>query len=299
MAYIAFDLDATLGFFELTNPLAFLWSPDYLENPEQSAVNKKLNLSSKLKTKLQKARATFANSLLKDEHLLNIVLRSNLDSIFTEILKAKKKGMIKSIIIYSNTSVTYSMELAKHLIEHMYKTPNLIGLMADHWHPLRFADRPRFVPKNTYVQPNKTIETVKLLFQTSTRSRIPPSVNKIMFVDDRNPKHKLQEQEREGLTYVVPSAFYPKFTEYDVRCLIFLALEALNREYLLSDREYIANFCNRTIPYDYTKRHRIKGFPDLFMYVWNQMIRVQSPTFTWISDSDALEKRVHEFLQKI
>ena len=88
MAYVAFDLDATLGFFELTNPFAHFWSPNYLENPEQSAVNKRLDISPRLKAKLARVRTTFANSLLRNPHLLDIVLRPNLDAILTQLLAA-------------------------------------------------------------------------------------------------------------------------------------------------------------------------------------------------------------------
>jgi len=300
MAYVAFDLDATLGFFELTNQLAYLWSPEFLENPEQSALNKPLGLSAKLISKLKKARMIFANSLLRDPELLYIVLRRNLDSIFVPLLNAKKNRKLQSVIIYSNTSVSYSMELAKYLIEHIYNSPNLISLMADHWSPLRSADRPTFVPKNTYVQPNKTITTIKLLFQTATRSQRAPQTNKIIFFDDRNPKHMLQEQEKEGLIYVVPTAYYPNFTEHHARSILFLAFEALHRSGVLSDKEYLdSGFCNRVIPYDYTKKHRIRGFPALYMYVWNQMIKIQPPREAWISDTAALEEKVNTFLQHI
>jgi len=300
MAYVAFDLDATLGFFELTNQLAYLWSPDFLDNPEQSAVNKPLGLSTKLTSKLKRARMIFANSLLRDTELLYIVLRPNLDSIFIPLLNAKKNNKLRSVIIYSNTSVSYSMELAKYLIEHIYHSPNLIGLMADHWNPLRSADRPTFIPKNTYVQPNKTITTIKLLFQEATRSKRVPQTNKIIFFDDRDPKHKLQEQEKEGLTYVVPTAFYPAFTEHHARSILFLAFEALHRSGLLSDKEYLdSGFCNRVIPYEFTKRHRIRGFPALYMYVWQQMIKIHPPRNPWISDTEVLRERVNTFLQDI
>ena len=298
MAYVAFDLDNTLGFFELTNPLAFLWSPDFLENPEQSAVNHRLDISSKHNAKLKKARATFANSLLNDSDLLSLVIRPNIDAIILPLLKKKKK--LKTAIIYSNTGVTYSMELAKYLIEKKFKAPEFISLMADHWHPLRVADRPRYVPEGRYVQPEKTIKTLQLLFRTALGTKTVPPVNKIMFVDDRDPKHKLEAQEEDGLTYVVPTAFFPKFTDYQKRAIMFLALEALDREGLLSDEEYLSSgFCNRIIPYDYTKRHPVRGFPALFNYVWDQVMEVKSEYNTWEPDTISLQGRVEQYLENI
>jgi len=169
MAYVAFDLDNTLGFFELTNPLAFLWSPDFLENPEQSAVNQRLEISSKLNTKLKRARATFADSLLNDSDLLSLVIRPNIDAILVPLLKNKKK--LKAVIIYSNTGVTYSMELAKYLIEKKFRAPGLISLMADHWHPLRVADRPRYVPEADMSSPRKPSKLFSFFFARLSEQR--------------------------------------------------------------------------------------------------------------------------------
>ena len=296
---MAFDLDNTLGFFELTNPLAFLWSPDFLENPEQSAVNQRLEISSKLNTKLKRARATFADSLLNDSDLLSLVIRPNIDAILVPLLKNKKK--LKSVIIYSNTGVTYSMELAKYLLEKKFRAPGLISLMADHWHPLRVADRPRYVPEGRYVQPEKTIKTLQLLFRTALGTKKVVPVNKIMFVDDRNPKHKLEAQEAEGLTYIVPTAFFPvRTTEYQKRSIMFLALEALDREGLLSDEEYLSSgFCNRIIPYNYTERHPVRGFPSLYNYVWDKVMEVKSSRNTWAPDTISLQGQVEHYLENI
>jgi hypothetical protein len=298
MAYVAFDLDNTLGFFELTNPLAFLWSPDFLENPEQSAANGRFDLTAKLHVKLKRARQNFANNLLADPELLNLVLRPNLDVIFPPLIQAKKAGKLKAIIIYSNTGVTYSMELAKYLIEKKYKTPGLISLMADHWHPLRVADRPRYVPEGRYVQPEKTIKTLHHLFKAATGQKGAIAVDKIMFMDDRNPKHKLQEQEAEGLTYIVPTAFHPRITDYQKRAILFLALETLDKGGLLGDTDYISSgFCHRDIPYEHVKQHRIDGFPALFSYVWEKIDGVESGH--WAPDTLALESRIFKYLDHV
>jgi len=301
MAYVAFDLDNTLGFFELTNPMAFLWSPDFLENPEQSATNIPLELSASIHNKLKVARQLFADNLLKDVDLLSLVLRPNLDVIFTQLIRAKKAKKLKSIIIYSNTGVTYSMELAKYLIEKKYKTPNLISLMADHWHPLRVADRPRYVPEGRYVQPEKTIKTLQILFRAATRQSTIPKPNQIMFVDDRDPKHKLQAQESEGLAYVVPTSFYPRITNYQKRAILFLALDALERANLLNDPAYLnSGFCHRNIalmPYHHMKQRRVHGFPSLFAHVWTEINGVEGGV--WEPDTISLESKVYHFLQKV
>ena len=298
MAYVAFDLDNTLGFFELTNPMAFLWSPDFLENPEQSAPNGRLELSAAIHNKLKRARQHFANSLLKDPELLALVLRPNLDVVIPQLIHAKKAKKLKATIIYSNTGVTYSMELAKYLIEKKYKTPNFISLMADNWHPLRVADRPRYVPEGRYVQPEKTIKTLQILFKAATGETSIAPPNKIMFVDDRHPKHKLQYQESEGLTYVVPTGFFPRVTEYHKRSLLFLALDALHSADLLSDDAYLTSgFCHRKIVLSPVNHKQVNGFPDLFAHVWSAIRRVESNR--WEPDTIRLEQAVHRFLKEI
>lgn len=299
MAYVAFDLDATLGFFEITNPLAFLWSPDWLENPEQSALNGRLALSHGLRVKLSRARIAFANALFANKELLDIVLRPNLDAFFPHLIKAKRAKRVKSIIIYSNTSVTYSMELAKALIEKKFRAPRLFSLMADHWSPLRDADRPRVDP-GRYVQPEKTITTLKVLFRRATKSATADvSPDKIMFMDDRHPKHKLEAQEKDGLKYIVPSAFYPQFTERQKKNIIFLALKALDEQGVISDSDYLSSgFCNRVIPYNNGMRHTVSGFVDLFKYVWDRMVDVECPERPWVPDTADLEAQVDAFLEK-
>ena len=292
MAYIAFDLDSTLGFFELTNAFAFLWSPDFLENPEQSAPNAHLEISAKLNRKLAKARQTFAANLLKDPDLLSTVLRSNIDDMILPILQAKKD--VKAVIIYSNTGVTYSMELAKYLIEHKYRSPGLIALMADHWHPLRVADRPRYVPEGRYVQPEKTIKTLQVLFRSVTGVAPPPSA--ILFVDDRTPKHTLEAQEAEGLTYIVPKPFVPTISAYNRKRLLFMAFESLQVSGVL-DKEYLdSGFCNRSIPYDNTKQLTVRGFPALLKFVWGQIMNVGDKT--WTDDKD-LKAHITKYLEKM
>ena len=280
MAYVAFDLDNTLGFFELTNSFAFLWSPDFLENPEQSAPNAQLEISSTLNKKLTKARETFAAELLKDPQLLSTVLRTNLDDMILPLLKADVKG----VIIYSNTGVTYSMELAKYLIEHKYNCPGFIKLMADHWHPLRVADRPRYVPEGRYVQPEKTIKTLQLLFRSATGVAPPPS--DILFVDDRTPKHKLEAQEAEGLTYIVPKAFYPTISNDQRRRILFVAFESLQRCGVFNEEYMASGFCNRNIPYHHTKKLKIDGFPALLGFVWKQVLGIEN--HVWTEDKDLI-----------
>ena len=299
MACVAFDLDNTLGFFEVTNALAYLWSPQFLENPEQSRKNGPLKLSRSLDTKLREARLSFAHSLLRDKAILSTILRPNLDAMIVPLLQAKRQRRLKTVIMYSNTGVSYSTELAKTLIETMYKSPALFSLIADHWHPLRRADHPNHRP-GQYVEPRKTIETLQLLFKRASHSSNDIPLQNILFVDDRTPKHALQQQEPAGLTYLVPSHFVPVITAEQKDYILFLALTALQQHGILSNREYMeSGFCFRDIPYEMTNHHSIRGFPDLLDYVSSVMDRVHGSVSPWTPDTQAISRQVQEFLEQV
>ncbi len=298
-AHVAFDLDSTLGFFEITNPLSHFWSPEFVGNPEQIAPNEgPLDISPRLAKKLKRARQIFATRLAQNKELLRLVLRPNLDAMFLPLLKARRNKKLATVILYSNTGVTPSTELAKLLIEQRYKAPGLIALAADHWHPLRVADRFP-LPKNTYMEPLKTMETLQKLFSAATGRRGPVPFEHILFVDDRFPKHDLQRDEPRGLTYVVPTPFIPRLTKERKKAILMLAMECMDHVGLLRDHEYLeSRFCNRFIPYDFTKRHTIRGFPDLFQYVWTEMSGVVGAR-SWSDDTAYLEREVTEFLRRI
>jgi len=296
MACVAFDLDSTLGFFGVVNPLAYLWSVDHLMNPEQLRVNSPKKMSSMLLRQLEDAKRIFADKLLKDDELLATVIRPNIDALLTPLLEARRSKHLKTIIIYSNTSVSYSVELAKYLLEQLFQT-NIFSLEADHWHPLRDADHVH-EKKNEYVEPLKTIETLQKLFKKALHQKKTVPLNNILFVDDRLPKHTLQEQEQEGLTYIVPTAFSSPVTMKQKNRIFRLAQLALYESGLSQNREYLASgFCNRNIPYDYTKDIPLKGLNELVGFVAHSMKDVKG--FEWRPDTAALTRKVHKFLNQV
>jgi hypothetical protein len=298
MAYVAFDLDNTLGFFELTNKFAFLWSPSFLDTPEQSNVNRPLNLSPKLSQQLKRAREIFVDKLLEDKDILSTIIRPNIDTLILPLLEAKKKGKLKTIIIYSNTGVTYSLELAKAILEKKYGT-ELFSLLADHWHPLRTADHKDHRP-GQYVEPYKTIQTLTLLFNAATKSQSNIPYENILFVDDRMPKHTLQQQEVDGLTYLVPTHFVPKITHMQKDYLLFLAWMSLEEAGLLRNPDYFrSGFCRRNIPYELTKVHTIRGFPDLLTYVFQSVEHVKGAVRAWTPDTATLKAKMARFLKQV
>lgn len=296
MACVAFDLDCTLGFFEITNPLVYLWSIEHIRNPEQARVNRQFKPSITLLNRLQRAKETFAKSLLADPAILSTVIRPNLDALMLPLLEAKKVNRLKTIIIYSNTGVSYSVELAKFLIESIYKT-NVFSLEADHWHPLRTADHVNRM-NGHYVEPYKTMETLQKLFKKALHKKKSIPIKNILFVDDRSPKHKLQENEAEGLTYIVPTHFNPVVTKKQKDYIMFLAVSALVSQGLTDNKEYLeSGFCHRNIPYDFTKQESISGLPALLEYVRNEMDTSRGAP--WVQDTAALSAQVRTFLSGV
>jgi hypothetical protein len=273
MAYIAFDLDNTLGYFEHVGALANLWSLDMITNPEQSAKNRTPIISESLKKKLDRVHDTFAALLLNDSHLLHTVLRENLDDMFDPIMDAMDDGAVESVIIYSNSGNYYTLDLAKTLIEGKYETPGLFSLLVDHWNHLRTADR----VKNSggkYVEPLKTMTTLQRLFKVATNDGSPRTIpyTSIMFVDDRDPRHALYEQVPEGLTYIAPTHFVPKITKKLIDHLLLLAIYSMEINNITDNKEYLDSvFCHRRIPVGHGEYVTISGFTDLVDYVWSRL----------------------------
>lgn len=297
MAYVAFDLDNTLGFFGITNKLGDLWTTQHIITPEQQNTNARI--SKRLEIKLARARETFAKLLLKDKNILYTVLRPNLDALIKPLLDAKHARKLKTVIIYSNTGSDYSLELAKYLIETHYKCRGFFSLMANHWHPLRGLDHVGSV-QGRYTEPLKTIETLQRLFKRATHSQNTVPLSKILFVDDRLVKHDLEKQEPEGLTYLVPTRFVPPANDRQRQHILLLALYALNEQGLLTSNEYLDSpFCNRDIMYDYTHSTKIRGFNDLLDYVKLKIYQEERPQNKWRSDTPQILSRMNKFLHQV
>jgi hypothetical protein len=299
MAHVAFDLDNTLGYFETVGPLAYFFSPEFLSNPEERVGNS-LALSRALIAKLAHVRKVFAASLLKHPELLKKVLRPNVDVLIKPILKAKREKPV-TVIIYSNTGNSFSTHLARDLIEMKFKCPGLFSLIADVFHPLREPETRAATPgANGFANPEKTVPVLMRLLQEGARRRsrgdhgyAPIHPETVAFVDDRTPVHRIAEAIPLGLTYIKPTQFAPKQTT-ERRGILTLALEAMDAAGLLSNDEYLASaICHRRIG-----RKIIRGFPDLFSYVWEAMNESYIRPKNWVDDTFTLESRMRGFFSQ-
>jgi hypothetical protein len=292
MAFVAFDLDNTLGYFEAVGPLAFFMSPEFLQNPEELPTNP-LKISKRLEGTLRIVRREFAAELLKRPDIIHAVLRPNLDALIKPILRKKM-----TVIIYSNTGNSFSTHLAKEMIERKYKSPGLIKLIADVFHPLRKPETTNAGPRG-FMNPDKTFPVLERLLQEAANRHESLHPDRIVFVDDKTPMHSISNMTSHGLTYIKPTPYVPKLTKKTRQEILQIALGVMDKAGLLSDNEYLTSaFCFRRI-------QRIegvvvlRGFPDLFSYVWKTMNQTYYPPSTWEDDTVTLESGMRRFLRQL
>jgi hypothetical protein len=297
MACVAFDLDETLGNFQTLWYLSYLWSVPDLNTIEQLGGEAPFRPSRSLQETLERVKRTFANYLFRDKSLLNLIIRPNINVLLNPLLEAKRTRHLKTIVLYSNTGVQYTVELAEYLLEQIFKTQNLFSVKADWWSPLRTADK--VIIKGEQIM-HKRIETLQKLFQKGLKTKKTIPLGNILFIDDRNPRHTLVQQVPEGLTYLVPTAFQPEIPAKQKEYMLFIAFSAMQQHGLLENEEYLnSKFCNRTIKvlYPHYTRLEVKSLPELFQRVTELVM--SSGGKPWKSDSANLRKVVRDFLRQV
>ena len=271
MKHVAFDLDSTLGYFYVVNVLSLFWSPEFLNTRWQTHFTGPRPISARLTAKLRQTRFLFYRYLLNEPALLKKILRPNLDEMILPLIEQRHRGELGAVIIYSNSPVYVSLELAKYIIEHRYGAPNLFCCLADAFHPLRGVDHGGWRNAEQYTEPIKTFDGAATLIQKVCKW---PTVRPrdLIFVDDRAERHQIEDAVPEGLTYIQPIAYVSRFTATQKQRLFMLALQAMNSSALLQDDEYLDSpFCNRRIGTMHATRISIHGFEDLFQHVWDAM----------------------------
>ena len=276
--FVAFDLDNTLGCFEIVGPLAYFMSPEFLENPEERVGNP-LRISKALRLKLANVRKSFAINLLKRPDLLHTVLRPNLDSMILPVIKHKA-----TTIIYSNTWNVFSAQLAKDLIERAYKIP-IFSLVADVFHPLRAPET------KSLMNPDKTFPVLERLLRAAAKRQAPIHPEMITFVDDREPMHPIANTK---VNYIKPTPYIPKVSKKVRQEILQIALDAMDIAGLLSNPEYLDSaFCYRKI-----KNTVLRGFPDLFSFVWKEMQGTHYKPVAWRNDTFMIEDEMRRFFEQ-
>jgi hypothetical protein len=233
-AFVAFDLDSTLGSFDPVGPWSGLFSVETLENGER-----RIPLTPALKRRLRAAESLFIEKVKADKKMMNLIFRPNLDALMTPLIKAKRAGKVRAGCIYSNTFETFTMYFAKRIIEERYAYPGFFDCLVDSTHPIRKYDWDQNKVDNK--QPLKTFHGLKKIFKTlcGVKEDIPPE--SILFVDDRSVKHHLEAEEKNGLTYLQVAAYVPDFSEGIRKRAYIMGLEVLLETNLVDCPEFLSS----------------------------------------------------------
>lgn len=219
-AFVAFDLDSTLGSFDPVGPWSGLFSVETLENGEGT-----IPLTPALKRRLRAAESLFIEKVKANTKMMNLIFRPNLDALMTPLIKAKRAGKIGAVCIYSNTFETFSMYFAKRIIEERYACPGFFDCLVDSTHPIRKYDWDQNKVDNK--QPLKTFHGLKKIFKILCGVKEDIQPESVLFVDDRSVKHHLEAEEKNGLTYLQVSSYVPDFTKDMRKQAYMMGLEVL------------------------------------------------------------------------
>jgi len=189
--WIVFDLDQTIGCFDSIHPFLIVFFPDLLQYVYRRPHYKGelfpvLNISVENKKLLATAFSEFVKYATLDEKE-NRLLRPGIVHIIALLLQAKKKGLVKDMIIYSNNANRYNLYFAHEMLKLLLNVKeDIFSQLVDWWHPLRNAEaRPRMVKEPALIATGpKTILTIRKAF-----GNMDISTEDIIFFDDSNHPH--------------------------------------------------------------------------------------------------------------
>lgn len=203
--WVAFDLDQTIGCFESVHPYLTVFFPDVLQIVYRKPYYKGpgvpvLDVSVAQKKRLALAFGDFVKWMAASEDK-NKLLRPGIIPIISLLLKAKKKGIVGGIMIYSNNSNPYMLLFAHELIKAILGVEEPIFCPLVHWwHPLRNKE----VRGNTGFALShgpKTVDTIRAAFMGvfCRKTYVQVSSADILFFDDLI---------HEGISNIIPAQNY-------------------------------------------------------------------------------------------
>ena len=299
MALVAFDLDNTLGFFEHINPWADFFSVDTLENRFNRIINPDFKLSASLQKTLRIAERVFVENLLNNRELLETVLRPNLSAFIIPLIKAKAKGTVRAVCIYSNTWNTFSVHVGKALIEAVYDAPGLFDAVVDASHPIREID---WKNKKQGSQ-IKSFENLTLIFKKLCKVRGTIRPSDILFIDERMTKHEIKREEVRGLVYLKPTEYFPRLSEALRYQAFQLGMSVIDECRLFKNMEYLDSDIFNCLKYGAFENGNtyipITNIADL-IEMTEHIIRGSGKNWkTFKDDSREVTKVICEFLIKV
>jgi len=188
--WAAFDLDQTIGCFESVHPYLTVFFPDVLQIVYRKPYYKGpgvpvLDISVADKKRLAVAFGDFVKWMAASEDK-NKLLRPGIIPIISLLLKAKKKGIVGGLMIYSNNANPYMLLFAHELIKAILGIDEPIFCPLVHWwHPLRNKE----VRGNTghaLSHGPKTVDTIRAAFMGGfcRKQYVQVSSADILFFDD-------------------------------------------------------------------------------------------------------------------
>jgi len=163
MALCVFDLDNTLGDFELISLFGYIFMPEISNITLQDSVDIEI---------LNKLRNTFESNM--NEITKNYIMRTNILNILTPLVENYIAKKILGFVIYSNNGNIYTLEYAQRFIEKYFNTYDLFKFLIHRYSHLRDLDIHHPYTKDN---PQKKTETILKLFPRS-------KIYKILFMDD-------------------------------------------------------------------------------------------------------------------
>jgi len=296
MSLVAFDLDNTLGFFDVVGPWGEFFSVDLLENSVNTLKNPGQIFSPTLKRRLRKVEAAVLKAIRGNPEILEMIIRPNLDALLLPIIQAKRKGKVTAVCIYSNTPNTYSMYLAKALIEDIYEYPGFFDCMVDATQELRADDWKRKEKGSS--EPLKTLSTLRCIFKDLCGIKGTIRPDQVLFVDERLKKHALEIEEARGLTYLKPTVYSPPVSKALKEKCFETILLAIDGTGLFEDKEYLESGILNCVKYDLLSKSTVKieDIFELLKYVEDMAEHPWVAPTEFKDDSKAIRQTVLKFL---
>jgi len=294
---VAFDLDNTLGCFDGIYPWGYFFSVDELENGVNAL---DIDTPPALKGRLKKAEQLFIKKLRAYRELFSVILRPNLDALIKPLIRAKRNGTVRAICMYSNTSSTFTMHFAKHIIEEQYSCPGFFDCMVDATDPIRKHD---WEDSKDWSQPLKTFPVLKRIFKEYCGVTDIITPDRILFVDDRKERHHLANEEKHGLTYLQVTPYVPDITRRMREMIYTIGLEVLLETNLVDYPPYL--FSNifettREKRTDSGRRSRvdIRGMFDMLEFTETAVLSPWSNPVDFSDDTAAIRRVMALFVKR-
>jgi len=298
MALVAFDLDNTLGYFDVISTWGEFFSIELLENPVYMKYNPGFSLSARLKERLRKAEMSIVEMVEKSPALLETILRPNLDVMLLPILKVKQAGKVRAVCMYSNASNIFKLKFAKLLIERRFNCPGFFDCIIDATHNVRSYDWKKRDPSN--YEPLKTFSTLRRIFKDYCGVKGVISPEQILFIDDRLKKHHLENDEKHGLTYLKPAMFSPPISHSMKEHSFANMLNCLYSIGLFDDAEYLESPIFNCVKYNMydEKMVKIHGVFELIKFTDRSKEERITPPMEFKNDSKKIRQTILKFLAK-